>query len=228
MVPRFLRRGDSTIAAAAVFLLAACTSGDPAPIRLADEPPPREHVVAGPLRGRTGAFLTVRDAASRVRLVLAAMPGQLYRISTPAGSGLAPRVTVRDGRILATLRPTGADGPDEVRIVLNRDVRWDIRLPAGAGEQQLDLRRGRFTRLELGASGLVELRLPAPVGTVPVTLTDDAGRVTLTTPPATPLRVELGGVSRQTSGWARARNRYVLRARESIGALTLRRTGLRP
>src|SRR5688572_3819041 len=110
---------------------------------------PQEHVLAGALHGRTGAFLIVRDAASRVEVRLADLPGLLYRISTPADSGLAPWVTGTQGRVRIVLRPTGADGPDTVTILLNRAVRWDIRLPAGAGEQRLDLAAGRVTRIDL-------------------------------------------------------------------------------
>ncbi len=195
-----------------------------------------EHVVAGALHGRTGAYLTVSDAASRVRIVLAGLPGLLYRISTPAGSGLAPRVTGRGGRIQAALRPTGADGPDEVRIVLNREVRWDIRLPAGAGEQQLDLVRGRVTRLELGVSGLIELRLPRPAGTVPVTLLGDAGTVLVTAGAGTPIRFRLASGAGSMAGlppggleppqWRTARDRYAVHARSAVGSLILHR--LRP
>jgi hypothetical protein len=181
-------------------------------------------VVAGPLRGRTRALFTVRDAASRVEVVFATMPGLLYRISTPAGSGLVPRVTGGDGRVQAVLRPTGGDGPDEVRVVLNRDVRWDIRLPAGAGEQRLDLRRGRVTRVELGASGLVELRLPPPVGSVPVILADNVGAVVLTTPPATALRIRLPRAVRQSANWARTRDRYEISAHKSVDRFTMRAT----
>ena len=43
--------------------------------------------------GRTTAHLRLGDAASRVEVRLARLPGLLYRISTPADSGLAPRVT---------------------------------------------------------------------------------------------------------------------------------------
>ncbi|MET0415316.1 MAG: hypothetical protein ABW022_04785, partial [Actinoplanes sp.] len=168
-----------------VLLMASCGVPEPKPVI------GPEHVVAGELHGRTGAYLTLRDAASRVRIVVAGLPGLLFRISTPAGSGLAPRVTGRGGRILAALHPTGADGPDEVRIVLNREVRWDIRLPAGAGEQRLDLARGRVTRLDLGASGLIEMRLPPPSGTVPVTFLDDVGQVRVTVADATPMRFRL-------------------------------------
>jgi hypothetical protein len=156
------------------------------------------------LDGRTGAYLTLRDAASQVEVRLADLPGALYRISTPAGSGLTPLVGGPPGRVSVRLRPSGGDGPDAVTIVLNRGVRWDIRLPAGAGEQHLDLRRGRITRLDLGSAGLLRLRLPRPVGRVPVTLTDGTGTVTLTTPPRTPVRVHLSaGAGTLTTPWRR-------------------------
>lgn len=190
-----------------VAATASCRAPEPAPVIGPD------NVVAGALGGRTGAYLTVSDAASRVRIVLAGLPGLLYRISTPAGSGLAPRVTGRGGRISAALLPTGADGPDEVRIVLNREVRWDIRLPAGAGEQQLDLARGRITRLDLGASGLIELRLPYPTGTVPVTFLDDVGTVSVTAPVGFRLHPPVR---------PSARDRYAVRARSAVGSLVVR------
>ncbi|MGK5677909.1 hypothetical protein [Actinoplanes sp. URMC 104] len=196
--------------------------------------------MTGPLLGRTGASLTVADAASRVHVVLATMPGLLYRISTPAHSGLAPRVTRRDGRVLAALVPTGDDGPHEVRIVLNRGVRWSLRLPAGAGEQRLDLARGRLARVDLGASGLIEMRLPPPSGTVPLVVTGGVGTLAVTVPRGAPVRLRLAGGAgsaltpwtadeelppRTTLGpaiWPTARNRYALRARAPIGILSLR------
>ena len=51
---------------------------------------PQRHVLAGALHGRKGAFLIVRDAASRVEVRLADLPGLLYRISTPADSAGLP------------------------------------------------------------------------------------------------------------------------------------------
>ena len=235
-----LRHRRSTIALSLVgaLLLTGCESRAPTPPPL--PPVDRENVVAGPLMGRTGAFLTVGDAASRIQIVLAALPGLLYRISTPAGSGLAPIVTGRGGRVRAALRPTGADGPHEVRIVLNRDVRWDIRLPAGAGEQRLDLARGRITRVDLGASGLIEMRLPHPVGTVPLTFAGGVGTLVVTVPATAPLRLRLdAGAGAARTPWTTgevpagtvlgppvrrtAVDRYAVRARADIGLLTLRR-----
>lgn len=219
-----------------MFVLVLIAGCGPRTEQPAAPPTAADHVAVGGLDGRTGAYLTVPDASSRVRLELAAMPGLLYRISTPAGSGIEPRVTARNGRVRAALEPTGDDGPDEVRIVLNQDVRWDLRLPAGAGEHQLDLRRGRVSRIEVGASGLIELRLAPPAGPVPVTFAE-VGTAVLETQPGTSLRVTLdrgagsagtpwtspgavpaGGV---LTGGAGA-NRYEIRARGGVGALTVR------
>ncbi|WP_412751778.1 hypothetical protein [Krasilnikovia sp. M28-CT-15] len=182
----------------AVLPAAACT-GPAAPVEVSA--PAGPHILDAPLGARTGASLVVGDAASQVDLRVADLPGLLYRISTPAGSGLAPQVTGVDGRVRLALRPTGGDGPDTVRIVLNRTVSWDLRLPAGAGEQYLDLSRGRIRRLDVGASGLLELRLPRPRGVVPVTVTGPVATITVRAP--SPVRVRLrGGAGSVTAPWA--------------------------
>jgi hypothetical protein len=217
-----------------VSALLGCAPRTAAPAA-ADRP---DHVAAGPLLDRTGAYLTVADGASRVRVTTATLPGLLYRISTPGDSGLAPLVTSENGTVRARLLPTGGDGPDEVRVVLNRDVRWSIALPAGAGEQELDLRRCRLARLTLGASGLVEVRLPPPAGTVPITLDGPVGSVVLS---GDPMRLALdqgAGYADlpwtragqaitvrsvvQTPGWSKTSDRYAITAHAGIGTLTVR------
>ena len=201
---------------------------------------PQDHVLAGALHGRTGAFLIVRDAASRVEVRLAELPGLLYRISTPADSGLAPAVSGTRGRVRLGLRPTGADGPDTVEILLNRAVRWDIRLPAGAGEQHLDLAGGRLSRLELGSgTGLVSMRLPAPEGTVPIIVAGGVGEVAVAVPPGTPLRLRLrggaglvavpwagrtrapSGTVLAPAGWGSAADRYAVNVASEVGSVTV-------
>ncbi|MEV6349419.1 hypothetical protein [Actinoplanes sp. NPDC051851] len=244
MVPLTLRHRRSTLAVCCAFALVggltagSCAESAPAPRPAA---PPRERVRAGPLLDRTAGRLTVGDAASRVRVQLATLPGLMYRISTAAESGVEPVVSARAGRVTVRLRATGSDGLDELRIVLNREVRWDIRLPAGAGEQQLNLRGGRVSRVELGGSGLVEMWLPDPAGTVPVTFAGGAGSVLLAAEGRAPFRIRLdrGAGSVETPwtvnngtaagrilrepGWARAADRYAVRARGGLGTLLLRR-----
>jgi hypothetical protein len=193
--------------------------------------------------GRTGAFLLVRDAASLVEVRLTDLPGLLYRITTPAGSGLAPRVGGAAGQVTVRLRSGAGDGPDTVLILLNRRVRWDIRLPAGAGEQHLDLRQGRVGRLDLGSAGLARVRLPAAGGVVPVTLLGGMGTVAVTAPRRTPVRVHLSagagsvvvpwraGSSARTGNavvmapqWPARADRYSVEARSPVAALILRDT----
>jgi hypothetical protein len=212
--------GCTPAVAPGVITSAPPETTDPVPGTVA-----RAHVLDGALHGRTGAYLTVGDAASTVHVRLAELPGLLYRISMPAGAGLAARVTGRSGRVDLGLQANGDLGPHAVTIELNRAVRWDIRLPAGAGEQHLDLRRGRVTRVDVGASGLVDLRLPRPRGTVPITLTDAVGSVRLSAPQGTPVRLDLRAGARSVVMPRRVAvahaGRYTLTARADVGDLTL-------
>jgi hypothetical protein len=122
-------------------------------------------------------------------------------------------------------------------IVLSRRVRWDIRLPSGAGEQRLDLTGGKVARIHLGSSGLVELTLPRPAGTVQVRLTGGVGDVTLAGygPVRFALREGVGrirtpwaaadgappGTVLLQPGWVTAPDRYAMDARSSVGRLTV-------
>jgi hypothetical protein len=215
-VPTALSRRRSTIGAASAFLLltAGCTvagkPSHPPGVSASAEIAP---TLAGPLHGRTGAFLTVGDAASTVRVRLADLPGLLYRISTPAGGGLAARVTGPAGRVHVGLRINGDIGSQTVTIVLNRAVCWDIRLPSGAGEVYLDLRRGRLARVEVGASGLAVLALPRPRGVVPITLTDAVGSLRVAAPRGTPVHLR--------DGEGTETDRYLITARAGVGDVTV-------
>jgi hypothetical protein len=229
------RRRTATFALVTAFFLAGCSS-TPGRVLVPELSAESGNVVEGSLPGRTGAYLAVADAASRIEVRTAALPGLLYRIMTPAGSGLKPAVTGAAGQVHLRLLPTGDDGPDEVTIVLNQAVRWDIRLPAGAGEQDLDLSRGRITRLDLGAAGLVTATLPRPDGTVPITFTDATGSIFIVTAGDTAVqirlrrgadRVSLPWTSRPgrlltSPGWSTTPDRYAIDTRASVATLTVR------
>jgi hypothetical protein len=144
-----------------------------------------DHVAEGALHGRTGAVFTVADAASRIQMRMADLPGLLYRVTTPGGSGLAPQVSGPSGQPRLRLRPTGDEGPDVVTVLLNRTVRWTLATPRGGGEQVLDLRAGRLSGAVLGAAGRVDLMLPPPRGRVPITLAGPVGSLTITAPKGT-------------------------------------------
>ncbi|MDI6101487.1 hypothetical protein QLQ12_22980 [Actinoplanes sp. NEAU-A12] len=251
MVPTELRLRRSIVVAAG---LSALVAAGVAVTRVAPElslprspgqptaAAPGERVVVGPLQNRSGAWLTVGDAAARVRLRFAPLPGLLYRISTASDAGVAPVVTSRGGRVVVRLKGTGSPGLDELRIVLNQNVRWDLRLPKGAGEQQLNLRDGRVTRLDVGSAGLAEVWLPEPDGTVPVTFTGGIGTAMLSLRDGAPVQVRFAegagsvaapwttnngtaaGTVLREPGFRRSRDRYVIRAEGGLGALVIRRS----
>ncbi|GGM96897.1 hypothetical protein GCM10010109_00500 [Actinoplanes campanulatus] len=249
MVPTALRLRRSIVVVASLTVLVAgglialreTPAPAPAPAPRAVPRPGEARVEVGPLHQRTGALLTLSDAASRVRVRFADLPGLLYRISAAPDSGVAPRVARRGGRVAVTLENTGRDGLDEVRIVLNRDVRWDIRLPGGAGEQHLNLRDGRVERVYLGSAGLTELWLPEPVGTVPVVLAGGSGTAMLSAGGGAPFRVRFdegagsvrtpwtandgtpAGTVLREPGFRRSRDRYAIRAAGGLGTLVVRR-----
>ncbi|HET9516564.1 MAG TPA: hypothetical protein VFO77_02435 [Actinoplanes sp.] len=196
------------------------------------------HRLAGTLDGRTGARLSLGSSAATVDVRLTELPGLLYRISTPGDSGLTPQVTAVAGVLRLRLAPTGDPGDDAVQILLNRRVTWQIRLGVGAGEQHLDLDRGRISSVVVGAgAGLVRLRLPRPRGTVPIRLAGPVGSAEIDAP--VPVRVRVGegagdvrlpwlvrhavsaGTVLTPPGWPRASDRYVLDARGQVGSLTV-------
>jgi hypothetical protein len=197
--------------------------------------------IAGSLDGRTGAHLTVGSAAASIEVRTTDLPGVLYRVSTPADSGLSPRVTGSGGFVRVLLAPTGDDGPDRVEILLNRWVRWHLRLTAGAGEQHLELGTARLSGIELGAgAGLVTMRLPRTRQVVPIWLTGPVGTTEIVVPAGAPVRVRLRrGASAVTlpwtvraavragtvlipQAWAGSPGRYLLDARGTMGTLTVR------
>jgi hypothetical protein len=205
----------------------------------ADARQPRR--IAGPLDGRTGAYLTLGSAAASIELRTTDLPGMLYRVSTPADSGLSPRVTGSRGFVRVMLAPTGQDGPDRIEILLNRRVRWHLRLTAGAGEQHLELGTARLSGIELGAgTGLVTMKLPRTRGVVPIRLTGAVGTTEVVVPAGVPVRVRLrrgasavtlpwtvraavrAGTVLSPNAWAGSPGRYLLDARGTIGTLTVR------
>jgi hypothetical protein len=123
-------------------------------------------------------------------------------------------------------------------IELNAAVRWQLTLSAGARTSTVDFAAGILGGIGF-TTGIseVQLRLPAPHGTVPVTLGGGLDRVALTLPVATPARVLVErGAARVTldgqahtgvgngavftlNGYDRATNRYEVAA--TAGMTTL-------
>lgn len=203
---------------------------------------PGPHSSSAPRGGRTEARFELVSGVARVNLRSADIGDDLYRIATADDSGLAPRVSVSADTVRLALQRTGLRGPETVDIELSRQVRWLVRLAAGAGEQRLDLADGPVSGVEINAgAALIDLSLPRPDGTVPVRMGGSAGRFDLRAPVGVPVRVRLaggagtvsvdgdiragvgGGTVLTPDGWGAAADRYEVEALAGVAALTVAR-----
>ncbi|WP_144127292.1 hypothetical protein [Catellatospora sichuanensis] len=202
----------------------------------------RAHVVSAARGDRDGAALTVVSGATTVTVHAADLGGDLYRISTPDHSGIAPDVVESGGRHQLHLRGTGENGAGAVEILLDQRVRWDLRFSGGATETLVDLGGGRVAGLDFTAgSNRIEAILPRPEGPVTVRMAGGASDFTVRAPDGVPVRVTAGGGAANVTvddsrrsgiaggtvfapaGWDSAADRYDIDAVAGVSSLTVTR-----
>jgi hypothetical protein len=111
-----------------------------------------EHVASAPRDGRRSAVLDLVSGVGEVTVRATDLGDRLYRISTPDGSGLVPRVDERDGVATVRLDPVGGDGPPGVEILLSSAVTWTVRMDGGASALRMDLRDGPVAGVDAGGA----------------------------------------------------------------------------
>ncbi|MBQ1013841.1 hypothetical protein KBX53_23420, partial [Micromonospora sp. M51] len=108
-----------------------------------------EQLLTAPVAGwRKGTFV-LADGLTSFELRVTELGEDLYRISVPAGSGLAGRPTVRGETARLDLVESGTRGPRAVRVLLNERVAWRLHLVGGVSSQVLDLSRARLLGVDL-------------------------------------------------------------------------------
>jgi hypothetical protein len=209
------------------------------PLPSAQPEPATAVTPAGDLRQAT---FVVASNAGQVHLRIAGLAGDLYRISSPAGSGVRPSVTVKDGAVRLVLVDTGRRGPSAVDIVLSSAVRWNLQVDGDLSAGDLDLRGSRVARVGLaGDAADLRLVMPAPDGAVPIRVTGGINRLRISVPGRTPMRVRtrggagevvldgetVRGVARntafQTDGWRAGADGVEVDATAGLGALRAER-----
>lgn len=200
-------------------MAAAGCDAAPRPVVQAVVSAPPGHRARGLLGERRQARFELVSAASSVAVRAGDLGGELYRVTTPAGSGLAPAVRAAGGLVRAGLRSTGADGPDTVDVTLHRGIRWSVVLRAGAGEAHLDLAAAALAGVAVvGGAGLLRLFLPRPAAVVRVWLAAGIGRAELYAPADVPVLVR-GAVRAVRPGLGGPG--YVVETRGGVGELVL-------
>lgn len=225
---------------ALVALIAATTSRgeEPAGQRPGDEP----RSVSGRLDGRQDAHFELVGGAERVTVHSADLGEDLYRAETPEGGALVPRVAEEGGRITVNLTSSGGTGVASVDIQLSTKVRWKLTLAGGGLQQTVSFADGRLAALEFTAgSSEIDLTVPRPEGTLPITLSVGAGRLAVHAPPGVPAQIRLaggagtvtvdgavrtgasGGTTMTQPGWAQAADRYDISLTVGVSTVTVDR-----
>jgi len=152
------------------------------------------HIVSAPRDGRHSAVLDLVSGAGEVTVRTTNLGDRLYRISTPDGTGLVPRVDERDDVATVRLDHVAGNGPASVEILLSSAVTWAVHLDAGATALRIDLRDGPVAGVDVNRGvSTAELWLGRPKGTVPVRETGGAGTFTVHLPSGVPVRARLAG-----------------------------------
>ncbi|MCA2218145.1 hypothetical protein [Jidongwangia harbinensis] len=189
----------------AVCLLGGCTwdNGDgrdrnpanqPGYVRPDDEKadPRRPHSTRGGAKTSAATF-TLINGADTVRVRLGDLGDDLFEVATPDDAKVSPTVQVDGTTVVAGLRGTGHHGPAAVSVLLNDDVRWLVKLGAGAVEKQVDLTGGPGGNVELGTgSTRAEVALPAAAGQQTVTMTGGVQTMEVRLAGDAPVRVAVG------------------------------------
>jgi len=201
-----------------------------------------ERVVTAPLGNAREVEFDLVNGTTTVALGSAELGADLYRITTPIDGDVVPRPINDGSRVNLHLVPSGATGPGAVEILLNSEVRWQVRLTGGVAQHEIDFTDGGLSGLDIaGGAARIELSLPRPDGTLSVRMTGGVNQFVIQAAEGVPAQVHIGtGAGATTidgeshsaiapdsiftaSDWEDAEDRYDIDAVGGVGALTLDR-----
>jgi hypothetical protein len=86
------------------------------------------------------------------------------------------------------------NGVPTMAIALARGVRWTVNLDGGASTEMVDMQKGSLSSLSFGAGvAVASVRLPAPVGTLMLTLVGGATQLPVVAPSGPSAEVKVVG-----------------------------------
>jgi hypothetical protein len=241
--------------AASVCLLGACSTwgGDgrdhdpanqPAYEQPGGSPTQTSHTVHGSAAADTSAAIfELVNGSDVVRVSVADLGDDLFRVSTPDNAKVAPSVDVSGTDVVTALNNTGLAGPAVVNVQLSNDVRWTVRLAGGATDEAVDLTGGKGGDVDFATgTSRAAVALPAASGTQRVVMSGGASQFAVRLAGTAPVRVAanggagavtvdgethsgVGGGSVWTpTDWPTATNRYDVDATAGVSTLTVSRS----
>lgn len=224
----------STANAQTVAVPPAAVPPAPAPAAVEQPWPDAEHRVTAPLGATRTRLLEVVGASASLHVRSANLGDALLDIAT-TDRGSVPRLTDTGRGSRLELVPTGNAGTVGAVIQLNAKVAWTLRLTGGAFKQDIDMRAGGVAGIAIaGGTAHVVLQLPAPKGTVPLSLTGPVGELAIRTKAGAPVRLRLGagagtavvdgrthrkvraGTALTSAKWRSAKNRYDIALSDTV------------
>jgi hypothetical protein len=172
-----------------IVLLAACTALVVRTVSRSS-PPTLPHVASLAADGHSDATLQVITGTPTLTIGVAdlGVTGTLLRVSTPAASP-APQLRTEGGTGNPVVSLSAADA-SAVTVTLNAAVSWQLDLASGTTTTVVDLVGGRVAGIAVTkGSGVIDLTLPRPDGSVTVRLAAGASRLQLSLPGGVPARV---------------------------------------
>ena len=149
---------------------------------------------AAPGLAADAATVDLVSGATTVTVRTADLGRDRIRAVTPDGAAVAPVLDAGGDSVTVHLVSTGEPGPSAVTVLLDRRVRWQVRLSGGATDELLDLRGARLSGVDLAAGATrIELRLPAPDRAVPIRMAGGASELTVHMPAGVATGVRVGG-----------------------------------
>jgi hypothetical protein len=151
-----------------------------------------DRTITAPLDGRTAASFELVAATTKVNVKTQDLGDDLYKITS--ADDTLPTAVVSDDRVQLHLTADGVNADGQVQVLLSTKVKWALRFVGGAEQQVVDLTAGKVSGLEvLGGTRRLQLALPKPAGTVPISVTGAIEDFSITSPKDSPVRVKVDG-----------------------------------
>jgi hypothetical protein len=180
------------------------SSGVSAPFLPTGPTGPLAPSVSAPLAGRDSAELHVVGGFTTISVTTGAIGNDLFRASVALGSGGLPVATVTGNVVTIAERDApssnGGGGSKAIQVVLSPGPAWRVAFDGGASIVLLDLSGARVSGVDLtqGVSSL-EMTLPAPTATTPVSIAAGASQVRVHLRGSAPVRATMSAGAGQVT-----------------------------
>lgn len=165
----------------------APTAAQPAnpPVSIGTPPPSAPPSTAIP----DAATFEFVDNTTELTVTIGSVEEGWFRVTTPRGSGVKPRVQLDGAALRVGIEPTGEKGSGRIDVLLSEDVDWTVRTRGGFRTAALDLTGGSVDRVDLlGGVAELDLALPRLRAELPIVLAGGAREWRITTDGRVPVR----------------------------------------